>query len=779
MTITVNGGNGVVINFPDGTDHATINAVMAQALGHAQSAPAAEPKTSGTEAFLRAAADTGSFGLANGLQDRERMHEARKEHPYVSFAGDAAGVIGQTLALAPVAAAGRVMQGVRYLANAGKAIEGGANAARAVIAPNTEARTLGEVIKTGAKVGGVNSALHGAGDALTNPEAGWSDVPKQAAAEGAFGTLGGAVLGPAFHGVAKGVGAVAGKVMPNLSEAKALAGNPDLAGTRDIMRAAAYDGVRFGDIADRINVRAPDGSGLSDEIARNVAGRMNAGESAADVARATGLSLDHVTAIGEQEATLRRRYADLNTLEAVKSGDLVRSPNTGELRPEIRTTRNLDQTARWAANQEGIGQNIAADAFAHRKDAMGDLITRDVTQAFGAGNRASDQAATEAAKLKAGKQFDRLRDRGQWLVSDALAPLKEHPEFQRALNTAAANDIVRGESTSMSRWGKDAHDGVTDIFTPANLLDINHHLVLASKPNIADPASAFVAGELKKRFQAVVDEHLKKYPAIRDNYGHVRDVMTATEMGAQLPLASGGSQHESLQFLLMHSGDLNASQQALAAAERKLAVQQDKVTRGAHVNALNSAKGQVNAARAEVERKAAIVEEFRKAWGNSIVDQIAAAPDPFAVTRKLLTGEGKARILQVLGQEKGASFIEQLYNKRTQQQLGNTLYGGSDTAWKTNQNDTVQALSKMASGVMHMRPMQVLESSGDLLSKNYSQGRADRINALMSRQGIDNVREIVAAILAHEKLANPTPQVNNALLNLIAPSVRTGREQLR
>lgn len=63
MGITVNGPNGIVINFPDGTDDATISKVMTEAAG--QKATAAP--VSGLEAFGRGAVQGVTFGFGDEL----------------------------------------------------------------------------------------------------------------------------------------------------------------------------------------------------------------------------------------------------------------------------------------------------------------------------------------------------------------------------------------------------------------------------------------------------------------------------------------------------------------------------------------------------------------------------------------------------------------------------------------------------------------------------------------------------------------------------------------
>jgi len=170
--------------------------------------------------------------------------------------------------------------------------------------------------------------------------------------------------------------------------------------------------------------------------------------------------------------------------------------------------------------------------------------------------------------------------------------------------------------------------------------------------------------------------------------------------------------------------------------------------------------------RAVQEGRADAVEGFRKAWGESINKAIASSPQgPKAIIDRLLTQAGKERILEILGQKEGTLFIEALYNKQLQAKLGNTLYGGSDTAFKTQKRESLDAMSRMATGLMHMRPSEVWKGAGDMLSNAYRQRNADRINEVMSQQGIPAVSNVLNSALATQALSSTAhPFVRNPLL---------------
>ncbi len=138
--------------------------------------------------------------------------------------------------------------------------------------------------------------------------------------------------------------------------------------------------------------------------------------------------------------------------------------------------------------------------------------------------------------------------------------------------------------------------------------------------------------------------------------------------------------------------------------------------------------------------------------------------------KALTTQEGKRQLLEVLGRDKGQAFIESLYNKGLQQRLGNTLYGGSDTAFKQQKRETLDALTNAATGILHLRPKAVWDAMGDLASAAFRQKRADRVNEIMSRQGVDDVLKTVQAANAQKSLSQTAhPFVRNPLLRGATP----------
>ncbi|WP_315789805.1 hypothetical protein, partial [Bradyrhizobium sp. SZCCHNR3027] len=70
MTITVHGPSGVTIDFPDGTDHDTINKVMTQAVGDGTNVPAPDKYQQAAQsdiAAVKAAGGDEGAGLTRRL----------------------------------------------------------------------------------------------------------------------------------------------------------------------------------------------------------------------------------------------------------------------------------------------------------------------------------------------------------------------------------------------------------------------------------------------------------------------------------------------------------------------------------------------------------------------------------------------------------------------------------------------------------------------------------------------------------------------------------------
>lgn len=681
------------------------------------------PKVPTGEAAARLFYKHLTFGTEPGA-DKARSELAAEQHPYVNIGSAVPAFVAQTAALGPLAAAGKAVQGAGMVARAAR---GAGAAADFALLPNTEARTAFEATRTGAKLGGNYSALETLGSDATNPDKGLGETAKDVALSYGLGTAGGGVLGAGAHGASRVVGAVANRTMPSLSDAMTAAKSPEAQGVTDIVRHARYDDANL--------------ARLEQQLTR-----------------------------AQTDPVLQARYADLNMLEALKAGDM-KPTAAGEVKPAVVTTRNLDDLAKHAANTEGRGQNIAAEAFGSRKNEMSTKMQADVDTHFGAQNREADAAAIAARREAIGKRYDKLRDNGNLVPVDELGKMQQvSPVFDKALRYAAENDAIANPGSQWgSLWSGGKLGETVVTLSPSNMLDIHHALVMNAKPPItgATPESV-MAGRLKSWFTDWADRNFAKHKGLREDYAQIRRVMEATERGADMPLVARANE-ENFQFLRKQAGDLRRAEDLRTKRQSAMAL---AAQAGASQKSINSYKGQVAKAQKAVDNLGDIVSEFRKARGESIKQALAERGDngPSQVMKALTTQEGKRQILETLGREKGMAYIETLYNKGLQQRLGNTLYGGSDTAFKQQKRETLDALSNAASGLLHLRPKAVWDAMHELASSAFRQKRADRVNEIMSQQGIDNVLGLVRSANAQQQLKQTAhPFVRNPLLNAAGP----------
>lgn len=681
-----------------------------------------QPEMGNTEAAARLFYKHLTFGTEPGV-DKKKSEQASAEHPYIDVAAAIPAFAAQTAVLGPLATAGKAVQGAGMLARTSRAL---GTAAEVGLLPNTNAKTFVEAARTGAKLGGNYSGLEALGSGLTNPEKSGGEVAKDVALSYGLGTTLGGGLGGAAHGVSRGVGALANRTVPQLREALEAAKSPEAQGVRDIIKHAGYDNADLAALKANIDKAATD-------------------------------------------PRLAARYEDLNVLEALKAGKL-KPTATGELKPEVITTRNLDDLAKHAANTEGRGQNIAAEAFGTRKNEMSAKMQGDIDKFFGTTDREAD-AATLAAKREAvSKRYNKLREEGNLVTVEELGNMQKlSPVFDKALRYAGENDAIANPGSPWAKlWsgGQLGKDVVT--LSPSNMLDIHHYLVLNAKPSVGrDPAEALMASRLKSWFTDWADKNFSKHKALREDYAQLRRVMDATEKGAELPTALGGKDHESLAFLRQQTAALKKAEDLLT---RKATAYALAAQNGQSPASLNAFKGNMQKAQKIVERQREVIDEFIKARGDSMKQFLRERGDngPAQLTKALTTEEGKARLLEQLGKDRGTAYIESLYNKANQQKLGNTLYGGSDTAFKTQKRESRDALWRMATGLAHLRPSEVWRGAGDMLSSGYRQRNADRINELLSQQGPPAVSNILGSALATQSLQSTAhPFVRNPLLKAL------------
>lgn len=676
----------------------------------------------GGEAALRAFYHHLTFGLEPGV-DKKRSEQAAAEHPLINLGAAVPAFVAQTAALGPLAAAGKAVQGAGMVARAAR---GAGAAADFALLPNTEARTALEATRTGAKIGGNYSALETLGSDATNPDKGLADTAKDVATSYGAGTVLGGGLGAGAHGAGRVIGAIANRTMPGLSDAMTAAKSPEAQGIRDIIRHAGYDDANL--------------PRLEQQLTR-----------------------------AQTDPQLKARYDDLSLLEALKAGEL-KPTAAGELKPEVITTRNLDDLAKHAANTEGRGQNVAAEAFGSRKNEMSAKMQADIDAHFGAQSRDADAAAIAARREAIGKRYDKLRDSGKLVPVDDLGKMQQvSPVFDKALRYAAENDAIANPGSQWgSLWSGGKLGDTVVTLSPSNMLDIHHALVMNARPPIggATPESV-MAGRLKSWFTNWADQNFAKHRGLREDYTQLRRVMDATEKGANMPLAARGGE-DGIQFLRKQTADLRRAEDLLLRKQSALA---GAAQAGKSQASLNSYRGQIAKAQKVADNLQETIAEFRKARGESLKQALAERGDngPSQVMKALTTQEGKRQLMEVLGRDKGQAFIESLYNKGLQQRLGNTLYGGSDTAFKQQKRETLDALSNAASGILHLRPKAVWDAMGELASSAFRQKRADRVNEIMSQQGIDDVLKLVQSANAQQQLTQTGAPLRNMLLNASGP----------
>lgn len=799
-----------------------------------------------------------SFGLSG---DRAYREKSKKANPWTHFAGE---MIGSAV---PMVAASMLPTGVTQTAAAGRGaqlLNRGYQLARGALVPG-EAATMTKAAIEGAKIGGVYSALSGAGHTEAAPDDSVADVAKKALGNavtaGTVGMAVGAPLGVAGYGLSKLVGAGLNRTMPELKEVMEAASAPQLQGIKDVMQKAGYDKYTLADFA-----------ALRDAL---------------------------------RDPSQAHRYAGLNLIEALEAKPLVPMAGTGELKPPVTVSPNLrDQAQDWA-HVNGQGRQSAIEKFANRKNEMPAAIQGDVDeffnvpgvaglqrqfgdpgalphaerlpgvidQHFGSGSKAIDEAALLARKEAFDQRYNRIRSKPLQNIDGQLgANLQSIPSFQSALRYAAENDAIRlSEADMAAKWGGSWASGKLGenigTLSPSNILDIHHALVLNSKPPITGPTpESMMAGKLKSAFSDWVDGQFRGHKALREDYYLFKRTMEAKELAAKLPVNSGGADHPALKFLGQAVQDVDEGAQSLAKKVAAYDAEMVKYQNGLRKTPPDKRLSDMKADLARQEARQEIVDTFRRTWGDAQKQEIAQSGNgdaylqkaltpegqrrimmalgdkgkPFlndlltmearnkglslglnaggadhaalqffdravrngqtdvvnafrkawgdrikqeiaqstagtnSVVNKLLTQEGKDRILRILGPEDGKMFIESLYNKQMQNGFSQTLFGGPDTAYKLARNSKADSLMDAVHGIVHLRPMQTLKALGEIGSSAYKQRRADQGNALLSQQGPEDVGKIVDAILSRYRLGSTgDPYVLNPALNALGPLSQT------
>lgn len=780
------------------------------------------------ESFGRGAVEGATFGFDDelGAQDREARERSRRANPWTHFMGEIAGGI------VPMAAAAVLPTGAGQVAAAGRAAQlanRGAGLVRAALVPG-EMSTARQALGQGVKLGTTYGALSGAGHVdTTDNTTGLSMIGERLAGAGTGAVLGGtlgAPLGIAGHAASRMLGAAINRLSPEMREVLEAARSPESQGVRDVMRQLGYDNYTADDLnALRAALRDP---------------------------------------------AQAHRYQDLNLIEALETRPATPRGTPGDIRPDVVTSPNIRDIAQDFANTGGRGRQEAVEAFATRRNEMptriqddverlfgappegsaGDLarLVTSIDDAFGSASTAEALAAQAAQKAGLGRRYNALRNEPLVLSEDLGSSVHNLPTFQRALQYAAENDVIRNPGADFrALWSRNELGQTSLTLSPNNILDIHHALVLAAKPPIggATPESV-MAGNLKGWFSAWADKQLRGHKNLRTEYALFKSTLEAQDLASTLPLNRGGEKAlaffesamgrrdaagrqlqqavnryddavqryesgriktrpaattlnqriaeveaqseiveafrrtwgERLKQELAQSGDANTIVRAALTPEgtnrimRVLGPEQGR--QFLHTVTVMEARNQGLALglntggsdhaalrfldRMVREGNTEAVEAFRQAWGQRIRTEISQATSPAnvnAVVNKLLSQEGKNRILNILGEERGIEFIESLYNKKMQAGLSQSLFGNSDTAYKLARNKKTDALMDVLHGLQpwSFRPGQVWAGLRDIGSAAYKQRRADQGNQLLSQQGPEKVGEIIDAITARGQLA--------------------------
>lgn len=212
MTVTVNGPNGISINFPDGTDPSTISSVMSQALARSGGTPAAPSGSApapggrqigGLEAFGRGILQGATFNTSDEIYAGLR---SLMGNDYDKALGEVRDANKSAAAQNPVASLGGELAG-GILPSAAAWFLGPEAGAPATAAQGAKAAQLASRVWQGAKTGAGIGAAYGAGSYEgTDPNQSLLDSAfgrvGSALSGGAAGAVGGAVLTPAIDAVA-------------------------------------------------------------------------------------------------------------------------------------------------------------------------------------------------------------------------------------------------------------------------------------------------------------------------------------------------------------------------------------------------------------------------------------------------------------------------------------------------------------------------------------------------------------------------------------------------
>lgn len=470
MGITVNGPGGVTVEFPDGTDAATIDRVMRQ-----QAAGAQGPAPGQMESFLRGVGEGATLGFGDelGLLSRERQEASRQANPWTHFFGEAVGTVAPA-AVAPPVAAGRL--------GASVAARGLAAAARPFAAGSMA--TLPRAIGQGAKLGASFGAVSGAGHADPAADASLAQAALQRAGGAALGgLLGGALGGPAgaiTYPIARAAQAFGGARAAARAETADAGGGALTAFSRGLER----DRIAPQQLIDPILADMPTSRAATfrnDPAAmERLVARINEGATAADLARE--FAVDPRTATRIQGVVAENFSTPLNLVDRTK---LVR-PGAGE---------NTGYTLRAASATPGEPRATARERLVDRQLGQGQRLSDAITRHIG----------TPEFEARSAQLAREVSDRNATLYDAAHQVDAQMIALGRPLNL---QPFLDGEAL---RW----------VYSRGPVGEALNRAVSFFRPNVTGQAQQPVSSlqqfmQAKQDLQALIDANLNNRTVLRE-----------------------------------------------------------------------------------------------------------------------------------------------------------------------------------------------------------------------------------------------------------------------
>ena len=717
-----------------------------------------EPTTSALEAFGRAALDTGTFGFANRWQDRQRLEAGRKEHPWASFAGDAAAIVGQGAILGPAANAARAAQAAGNLGRVGSVAAKTALAAEKVLLPNPATATLGQAALTGAKVGATNTGLHAFGSTVTDPNAGWGDVAQQTIGKGALGAVAGGVLGPVAYKIGEGIA---------LSRAaRNEMANADTASLAAIDRALARDRIDPSTLRGQIEV--PQYGKLTSPQISDVVRRMEAGESAAAIAGDVGVSAKAVS-------DAARRFQEQN---ATPLNLVDRAKLTGAAGGE-----NTSWTLRAAMASPGEGRAIGASRLTDRQleqhdrvvDAIGRMVSSADPQAKLAllkeGERLAYQMADRSAQpFDVGRVLAQWDQRGGVPNSEISKALEQAVALFRGSTRVAGDDVERAVMRPMLTPVRDAQGNITAY--QRTMLPVQDEagrpvtqIIKSADVDRVSPVSTLGDFQRAKRdLDQMIERSMNGYrptPLTRELQRFKNDLMD--EVGRTNPL-------------WREANDFFAENRA---AERLLGVGEKQSLRltpesRREVESIAELHKTVASRKATPEAKAiaqAKLEMYRDGLAQALAARVLNKAQTGDHVGELLTPSARFILTSVMGRPRAAEFIRYLEKEAATTRTYRGL-GGSQTTPLREAIDELNGPAMLASAVDWMNPRAVARALVAKGAARLSESRNNRMIPMMVEENpvrqLDLLRDLdtmrAARVAGGQAGMNPGYVAGNAFL---------------